>query len=101
MIDIVKISQALSDPIRHKILLMLLNHKECTSPRCPTDLVGVCNCEIMEQFGMIQSRVSYHMKELAESGLVTEIPQGKWKYYDLNKEALREYIKELGVIFQL
>ena len=101
MIDIVKISKALSDPLRYKILLMLLNHRGCTSSLCQTDMEGVCNCEIMEEFGMIQSRVSYHMKELSESGLVIEIPKGKWKYYSLNKEAIREFSKELGVIFQL
>lgn len=61
----------------------------------------MCNCEIMEEFGMIQSRVSYYMKELSEAGLVTEVPLGKWKYYILNKDALKEYVKELGVNFQL
>lgn len=101
MIDIIKISKALSDPIRYNILLMLLNHNGCTSSLCQTDMEGVCNCEIMEKLGMIQSRVSYHMKELCESGLVTEISKGKWKYYTLNKEAIRKFSEELGVIFQL
>lgn len=102
MIDIVRISKALSDPIRYKILLKLTNHQKCASSRCQSEIEkGVCNCEIMEEFGMIQSRVSYHMKELSEVGLVTEVPLGKWKYYILNKDALKEYVKELGVNFQL
>lgn len=101
MIDVVRISKALGDPIRHKILLMLVNYRECTSPLCHSGMGGVCNCDIMEEFGMIQSRVSYHMKELSERGLVTEVQQGKWRYYFLNKDTLKDYIEELGVNFQL
>jgi ArsR family transcriptional regulator len=102
MIDTIKISKILSDPIRYKILLMLLNQSENeTSPCCPGPAEGVCNCEIMAAFGMIQSRVSYHMKELVETGLVGEIPDGKWKYYFLNKGALKDYVEQLETDFNL
>jgi ArsR family transcriptional regulator, arsenate/arsenite/antimonite-responsive transcriptional repressor len=46
----------------------------------------------MAQLGMIQSKVSYHMKELVEAGLVHEEQRGKWKYYTLNTKGIREYI---------
>ncbi|MFZ3101382.1 MAG: metalloregulator ArsR/SmtB family transcription factor [Desulfitobacteriaceae bacterium] len=102
MINAVKISKALADPIRYKILLMLVNHRGTDSQfYCSPTMGGVCNCEIMEEFGMIQSRVSYHMKELIDSELVTEEPKGKWKYYFLNPETFKEYIKQLGANFKL
>lgn len=100
MIDTIKISKVLGDPIRHKILLMLVNHAEAV-PCCSSPAAGICNCEIMASFGMIQSKVSYHMKELVDAGLVREVPAGKWKYYFPNKEVLKEYIKQLEMDFEL
>ncbi|OPX92443.1 MAG: Bacterial regulatory protein, arsR family [Pelotomaculum sp. PtaB.Bin104] len=98
MIDPVKISNALSHPIRYKIMLMLVNHyhretKQC----CFVNIEGVCNCEIMAEFGMIQSRVSYHMKELTKAELVIEKPCGKWKYYIPNIVTIKRYIYQLGL----
>lgn len=101
MIDTIKISKVLGDPIRYKILLMLVNKTGQTTLCCSGPSEGICNCEIMSAFGMIQSRVSYHMKELVETGLVREVPEGKWKYYYLNKEVLKEYIVQLSVDFVL
>jgi len=101
MINTVKISKALSDPIRYKIMLMLAQSKEgcCPLPGEGDRRPGLCNCEIMAELGMIQSRVSYHMKELVEAGLVTEEPRGKWKMYFINTKALRQYIKQLNYDF--
>jgi ArsR family transcriptional regulator len=103
MIDIIKISKALSDPIRYRILVMLLNHErgELEGLCCSTPEEGVCNCDIVSTFGMLQSRVSYHMKELTNSGLVREEPRGKWKYYFLNKETIEAYIRQIKKDFKL
>lgn len=102
MIDIVKISKSLSDPIRYTILLMILNADQCklSDCYCSSD-EGICNCDIMSALGLIQSRVSYHMKELVEAGLVFEKASGKWKYYALNQALIKEYIKQLEVDFKL
>lgn len=102
MIDIVKISSALSDPIRHRILLMLTkNERGETQGCCNSPYEGVCNCDIVSALGLIQSRVSYHMKELAEAELITEESKGKWKYYYLNQETLREYIEQIKLDYKL
>lgn len=101
MIDTIKISKVLGDPIRHKILLMLVSQSEQTDLCCSVPAGGICNCQIMADFGMIQSRVSYHMKELVDAGLVREVPDGKWRYYFLNKEVLKEYIERLATDFEL
>ena len=55
----------------------------------------------MSELNMIQSRVSYHMKELVESGLVNEEPRGKWKFYYANREKLTDYIIHLKQDFNL
>jgi ArsR family transcriptional regulator len=41
------------------------------------------------------------MKGLVDTGLVREVPEGKWKYYYLNKDVLKEYIEQLEQDFKL
>lgn len=103
MIDNMKIAKALSDPIRYKIMLLLAQSEGgcCPLPGENDRRPGLCNCELMVELGMIQSRVSYHMKELIESGLVTEEPRGKWRVYFINTKTLRQYIKQLTQDFAL
>ncbi|GAB6157476.1 metalloregulator ArsR/SmtB family transcription factor [Desulfotomaculum varum] len=101
MVDKIQIAKALSDPIRYQIMLMLARREEgcCQVSGAGKLQPGLCNCEIMAELGMIQSRVSYHMKELAEAGLVTEEPRGKWKMYYLNTDTIKQYIKNLTIDF--
>ncbi|MGE5485312.1 MAG: ArsR/SmtB family transcription factor [Ignavibacteriales bacterium] len=102
MIDCVKIARALSDPIRYRIMLMIArgNRGCCSLPR-DGDRRGICNCELIAATGMIQSRVSYHMKELVEAGLVLEEPRGRWKFYSVNPEALKCFVGRLQEDFSL
>lgn len=97
--DTIKIAQALSDPIRYRILMMLASSQSACCPVTGNDQVetaaGMCNCEIMHELGMIQSRISYHMKELVETGLVNEEQRGRWKYYFFNRLKMMEYIAQL------
>ncbi|WP_003543957.1 ArsR/SmtB family transcription factor [Desulfotomaculum nigrificans] len=103
MKDNVKIAKALSDPIRYKIMLMLAKSEAgcCPIPGREDSRPGLCNCELMTELGIIQSRVSYHMKELVEAGLVTEEPRGKWKMYFINTKTLRQFIEQLNQDFAL
>jgi ArsR family transcriptional regulator, arsenate/arsenite/antimonite-responsive transcriptional repressor len=41
---------------------------------------------------MGQSKVSYHMKKLKDAGLVQEEKRGKWSFYSLDHEAVREVL---------
>ena len=100
--DTVKIAKALSDPIRYKIMLMLVqSEQECCPSPGQGGNPGLCNCELMASLGMIQSRVSYHMKELVETGLVHEEPRGKWKMYYINTKALGQFTGQLKKDFKL
>jgi len=100
--DNVAIAKALSDPIRYRIMLMLARSDQgCCRVPGDNDRPGLCNCELMVRLGLIQSRVSYHMKELVEAGLVAEEPRGKWKYYFINTKTLREYLAQFSKDFGL
>lgn len=105
MADVVKISRALGDPIRYKIMTMLARSGEgCCPVPAGGDrpgMTGLCNCELVAELGLIQSRVSYHMKELADAGLVTETPRGKWKVYFLNEDTLAEYLSQVKEDFSI
>ena len=46
------------------------------------DLYGpVCVCDIESSFGMIQSRISRHLKILKEAGFLKVERRGRWAYY--------------------
>ena len=42
---------------------------------------AVCVCDIENSFGMIQSRISRHLKILIEAGFLKVERKGRWAYY--------------------
>lgn len=63
----------------------------------------LCVCDLQESFGMIQSRLSRHLKILKEAGFLRVDRQGTWAYYSIRSpldrfrlEALSE-IRTLGL----
>ena len=73
--------KALGDETRLRILLMLTKGKTCA-------------CYILDEFHFTQPTLSYHMKQLTESGLVNAEKKSKWVYYSTNKECV-ELLKNL------
>jgi ArsR family transcriptional regulator len=55
-----------------------------------------CVCELQEELGAAQSRLSFHLKKLRDAGLVEDRRDGRWVYYRLVPEALDEMRKALG-----
>ncbi len=45
-----------------------------------------CACHISEELDIAQSKLSYHMKILCESGLVESWYVGKWTHYQISKK---------------
>lgn len=78
--EYVPVFKALADETRLRIVHMLLDGQ-------------LCACKILENFNITQPTLSYHMKILTESGLVTGVRDGAWIKYNINKERLNE-IKE-------
>ncbi len=49
-----------------------------------------CVCELQEQLGAPQSRLSFHLKKLKDAGIVRDRRQGRWVHYSLEPEVLEE-----------
>ncbi|HET7603635.1 MAG TPA: metalloregulator ArsR/SmtB family transcription factor [Gemmatimonadales bacterium] len=68
---------ALSDQTRLAILDLLRDGERCV-------------CELQDALGAAQSRLSFHLKVLKDVGLVSDRREGRWSYYTLEADALRE-----------
>ncbi len=44
---------------------------------------ALCVCDLQKSFGMIQSRLSRHLKILKEAGFLRVSRQGRWAYYEI------------------
>ena len=77
-----QIFRAIGDPHRLQILL-LLHEKELSAG------------EILKALDVVQSTLSHHMKSLVDAGVVIASRHGKWTYYSLNTEVLKETVSYL------
>ena len=90
----VALDQALSDPIRVRMLGMMGEGRGCCDlpdlgvPAEDGD-AGICVCEFEDRFGMGQSKASYHVRKLKGAGLVRGERRGKWSFYSLDEDAVR------------
>ena len=82
------IFKAFCDENRIRILLLLQGGEKCA-------------CVLMEEVGMPQSSLSYHMKILCDSGIVTSREEGKWTHYQISRQGSEkaiELLKEITAI---
>lgn len=77
-----KVFKALCDEKRLHILELLRSGEKCA-------------CELISSMGIGQSALSYHMKILCESGIVTSRQDGKWTHYRLSKSGSAYAISRL------
>jgi ArsR family transcriptional regulator, arsenate/arsenite/antimonite-responsive transcriptional repressor len=96
---LVALGRALSDPIRVRMLGMMAEGRGCCDfsgsgvPAGEGD-EGICVCEFEDQFGMGQSKISYHVRKLKDAGLVYEERRGRWSFYSLDSEAAGRLLAE-------
>ncbi len=69
--------KALSDPNRLRIIDRLRAGARCV-------------CELTDALEEGQSLLSFHLRTLKDACLVTDRREGRWAYYALDTEALRE-----------
>jgi ArsR family transcriptional regulator len=74
---------ALSDSTRLAVLEMLKNGERCV-------------CELQDELGAAQSRLSFHLRVLKDAGLVADRREGRWSYYAITPEAVAE-VHDLAV----
>lgn len=82
----VTLFHALSDATRLSILEMLRGGERCV-------------CELQDELGAAQSRLSFHLRVLREAGLVADRREGRWAYYRIVPDALGE-VHDLAVAMQ-
>ncbi len=83
---IAKIFQALCDEKRVSIIKYLQTGEKCA-------------CNISDYLEFSQSKLSYHMKILCESGLVESCSVGKWTHYCISENGFKSaeaILKQLG-----
>ena len=68
-----RVFKALCDERRQRILELLHGGEKCA-------------CMLMEEVGMPQSSLSYHMKILCDSGIVESREEGKWTHYRISPD---------------
>lgn len=79
------IMKAFSDPWRLKILKILKDEPKNAS-------------ELLSYLNITQPTLSHHMRILLNSGIVKANKRGKWSYYSLNREMLKEVSKYISDI---
>lgn len=77
---------ALSDETRIGILEKLRSGEQCV-------------CDLQDDLDAAQSRLSFHLRVLREAGLVTDRREGRWSYYSIVPDALKE-VHDLAVAMQ-
>ena len=83
-----KVFKALCDERRQRILELLHSGEKCA-------------CVLMEEMGMPQSSLSYHMKILCDSGIVTSREEGKWTHYQISRQGSEQAIQLLKEITEV
>ena len=80
-----KVFKALCDERRQRILELLHSGEKCA-------------CVLIEEMDMPQSSLSYHMKILCDSGIVTSREEGKWTHYQISRQGSERAIELLKAI---
>lgn len=76
--------QALSEPLRLRVIDLLLERE-------------LCVCDLCDALAVTQSKLSFHLKALKAAHLVQARQQGRWIYYSLNRAqfvALEQYLAD-------
>ncbi len=84
-IELERVLRVMADRTRLKILNQLIGSGE-----------AICVCDFVPTLGLAQPTVSYHLKQLAEVGLVERERRGSFAYYSLTSGALERLSNILG-----
>ena len=75
MTELTTALKALSEEIRIRLLLLLMEQEACV-------------CELMATFDMAQSKLSHHLIALREAGFIQDDKRSKWNYYRIDERSL-------------
>lgn len=77
--------QAMAEPTRLRVVRLLTDGERCV-------------CELQDDLGAAQSRLSFHLRRLKDAGVVSDRRRGRWVYYSLVPEVLEEMRGFLGEV---
>ena len=80
-----RVFKALCDERRQRILELLHSGEKCAYV-------------LIDEMDMPQSSLSYHMKILCDSGIVTSREEGKWTHYRISEQGSKKAIELLREI---
>ena len=83
-----RVFKALCDERRQRILELLHGGEKCA-------------CVLIEEMGMPQSSLSYHMKILCDSGIFESREEGKWTHYQISRQGSESAVALLREITAL
>ncbi len=76
------IVKLLGDPLRARIVGLLAREQLCT-------------CHLIDETGARQPTISHHLRVLREAGFVAAEPRGRFTYYRLRPDRVREVAEGL------
>ena len=79
--QIVPLLKALADPVRLRLMSMLLTSDE------------VCTCDMAPAVGLTDATVSHHLAQLRKAGLIEGERRGMNVYYRARREALGALVR--------
>ena len=79
-----KISKALGDPYRVRMLDVIRNEPE-----------GITCCEMRDMFQLAQSTVSHHLKQLVDAEILIYEKNGRFSRYWINKKTFSDFVSLL------
>lgn len=77
--------QAVAEETRFRVVQLLAGGERCV-------------CELQDELGAAQSRLSFHLRKLKDAGVVADRRDGRWVYYSLVPESLEEMRSFLGAV---
>lgn len=86
MNELVNIFKGVSDPIRLRMVGLLLQHDE------------LCVCDLMAALQLPQSTTSRHLSYLRRCGWLTSRQDGLWRYYRLSTDLRSRYADLLEML---
>ena len=82
--DLAHVFAALSDPVRLRMLSLIATEDE------------VCSCNLEEPLAKSQPTISHHTRVLVEAGLIAGEKRGRWTWWHVVPERLRQVARILG-----